>query len=133
MLTEEELEKCENPYEKIAKMAKDLFEEMKDEDIAKKAKGLDKETKDREYNRGYEKGLKDCWEMMKKIHMDPIDGGMYGSDLIDIFGYYRLDSILKKFSAKEAKEKIDNYIQKKNAELHVGDEVEELLKKMKED
>ena len=39
MLTQEELEKCENPYEEIAKMTKGLVEELKE----------------KEYDRGYER------------------------------------------------------------------------------
>lgn len=106
MLTQEELEKCENPYEEIAKMTKGLVEELKE----------------KEYNRGYEKGMEDAWETVKWIclYLYP---DIYTSDLIDMFGSWRIDLILSKYSAKEAKEKIDNYIKKKNAEFHVGDEI----------
>ena len=107
MLTQEELEKCENPYEEIAKMTKGLVEEMKD----------------REYNRGYEKGMEDMWEIMKKIELTEGEGGLSTIEIVDIFGSLDIPNILKRNSAKEAKEKIDNYIKKKNAEFHVGDEI----------
>lgn len=98
ILTEEELEKCENPYEEIEKMAKGLVEELKE----------------KEYNRGYEKGMEDAWETLKKTFLPQYEGGLSIDELVDVFGT---------FAYKEAKEKIDNYIKKKNAEFHVGDEI----------
>ena len=98
MLTEEELEKCENPYEEIEKMAKGLVEELKE----------------KEYDRGYEKGMEDAWETIKKTFLPQYEGGLSIDELVDVFGT---------FAYKEAKEKIDNYIKNKNAEFHVGDEV----------
>ena len=110
MLTQEELEKCENPYEEIAKMANGLVEELKE----------------KEYDRGYEKGMEDAWETFKKIELAEGEGGLATTELLDIFGTYVVYEILNNNSAKEAKEKIDNYI-KKNAEFHVGDEVINIL------
>ena len=107
ILTNDELEKCKNPYEEVAKMAKGLVEELKE----------------KEYDRGYEKGMEDAWETFKKIELVGCDGGLSKVKLFDIFGPLDIPNILKRNSAKEAKEKIDNYIQKKNEEFHVGDEV----------
>lgn len=104
ILTQEELEKCENPYKEIEKMAKGLVEELQE----------------REYNRGYEKGMEDCWEMVKKLYLSGY--GLAYSDLTKIFVDWDFETILTSNSAKEAKEKIDNYIKEKS-EFHVGDEV----------
>ena len=105
MLTQEELEKCENPYEEIEKMAKGLVEELQD----------------REYNRGYENGMEDAWETFKKIYSPE---GLSFYEIKHIFGEnWNIVNMLKTFSPKEVKEKIDNYIKKKNAEFHVGDEI----------
>lgn len=101
------IEKFENPYEEIEKMAKGLVEEVKD--------------------REYERGMEDCWEMVKKIELAVVEGGLTTVELLDIFGTYVSSEILNNNSAKEAKEKIDNYIKNKNAEFHVGDEVIDLL------
>lgn len=107
MLTQEELEKCENPYEEIEKMEKGLVEEIKD----------------REYNRGYEKGMEDMWETARKIVVTSGTNELPIEDFIEIFMGYSITEIFKKYSAKEAKEKIDNYIHKENETFHVGDEV----------
>ena len=108
ILTEEELEKCENPYEEIAKMAKGLVEELKE----------------KEYDRGYEKGMEDAWEVAKAVVECNNRWKLDIFDLRNIFGEAaNRYLIISDFSAKEAKEKIDNYIKNKNAEFHVGDEV----------
>ena len=64
----------------------------------------------------YEKGMKDAW-----LYPDVSTGD------IDIFGKWWIDLILSKHSAKEAKEKIDNYIKQRDEEFHVGDEVKHKL------
>ena len=74
----------------------------------------------------YDKGMEDCWEIMKKIFYPP-EEGLYYSEINQIFGeHWSALNMLKTFSAKEAKEKIDNYIKEKS-EFHVGDEVKHKL------
>ena len=80
-----------------------------------------------EYDRGYEKGMKDAWEVARKCILDPKDGGLTLEELMEIFGEnaysYTLHKIAKMYTASEAKQKIDDYIKKQDEELHVGDEV----------
>ena len=108
MLTQEELEKCENPYEEIAKMTKGLVEELKE----------------KEYDRGYEKGMEDAWEVAKAVVECNNRWKLDIFDLRNIFGEAaNRYLIISDFSVHEVKEKIDNYIKKKNEEFHVGDEI----------
>ena len=69
----------------------------------------------------YDEGMEDAWETVKKICLYPDI-----NTLIDIFGRWQIDLILSEYSAKEAKEKIDNYIKEKS-EFRVGDEVKHKL------
>ena len=105
MLTQEELEKCENPYEEIAKMTKGLVEELKE----------------KEYDRGYEKGMEDAWEVAKAVVECNNRWKLDIFDLRNIFGEAaNRYLIISDFSVHEVKEKIDNYIKKKNEEFMLG-------------
>ena len=75
------------------------------------------------YEDGYKRGLVDAWEAAKKIALDKEDGGLDTVAYCEIFGYGKgFGTILKKFSASEAIEKIRQYEQKQE-EIKVGDVV----------
>lgn len=71
---------------------------------------------------GYQKGLSDAWEMMRKICLSPYEGGMEIDELIECFGKVLLKDILRGNSASEAKAKFDAWKVKKG-QIHVGDVV----------
>jgi rubrerythrin len=63
-------------------------------------------------NLSYEDGLKDAWDAARKIALDKEDGGLDTVAYCEIFGYGKgFGTILKKFSASEAIEKIQQYEQ----------------------
>ena len=99
---------------------------MSNENAAAAMDKLVKELNKREFDRGYEKGMEDAWEMAKRIVLNPaaLKDAYTVNELRGIFGKSNnIVDILLNNSPKEAKEKIENYIQKKNSEFHVGDEI----------
>ena len=73
--------------------------------------------------RHYKKGLSDAWEAARKICGSVTDGGLNHSTLNAIFGSRYSMSIMHRFTASEATEKIRQYAQKQK-KIKVGDEVE---------
>lgn len=79
----------------------------------------------------YNNGLNDAWECAKKIATDT---GLNYEELGEIFGYTSMDTILTRFSASEAIDRIKKYEDKQKKvddEIHVGDEVYSLDSKYK--
>ena len=74
----------------------------------------------------YEDGMRDAWEMAKKIVSDITHGGYSTRELVEIFGaeytYGGSTKILHKLTATEAAEKITAWEESKR--IHVGDVVE---------
>lgn len=75
------------------------------------------ETKKKE---SYNVGLKDAWEVVRKIVLSPDDGGIGYEDLKAIFGIGGSYQILRNFPVSEAIEKIKEYEEEKE-KIHVGD------------
>lgn len=61
----------------------------------------------------YVKGLEDAWECARKIVLPIIEGGLKVSVLEEIFGECTYQSVLRKYSAFEAIQKIKEYEQHK--------------------
>ena len=101
----------------------------------------------------YQKGLKDAWEAARKITGSVTDGSLNYNELNVLFGSKYPESIINKYSASEAIEKIRQYEQEKDRlarieynfdeikdvlettvkECNVSlDEIAEVLQKMKE-
>ena len=101
----------------------------------------------------YQKGLKDAWEAARKITGSVTDGSLNYNELNVLFGSKYPESIINKYSASEAIEKIRQYEQEKDRlarieynfdeikdvlettvkECNVSlDEIAEVLKKMRE-
>lgn len=93
---------------------------QKYDEIGHKLELID-ELKQAEYNRG----LADAWELVKKIQLQPNDGGLSNTELLEIFGVAFIDTIFKKNTYEEALAKIEAYHEKKK-EIKVGDVVEGL-------
>lgn len=103
------------------------------------SKGYDKAYKDRQIEEqfdedrviaieeAYQKGLDDAWECANRIVAQPSDGGFSITQLGLIFSQASVASVLSKYSASEAIDKIKEYEykEKKKAddEIKVGDEV----------
>ena len=68
----------------------------------------------------YQKGLSDAWEAARKIALTEGLGidGMYA-----VFGTENPEPIFREYSANECIEKIRQYEQEKEEQIHVGDEV----------
>jgi len=69
----------------------------------------------------YQKGLNDAWEAARKIVCLISDGGFTTDVLDSIFGSQSYQSIMAKYSASDAIEKISKY---KPVQTQIGDEVE---------
>ena len=69
----------------------------------------------------YVDGLKDAWELAKKIYDSPYDGGLTNEAIEEIFGC-EFGSVARKYTAEEALAKIEAY--EKEKEIKVGDVVE---------
>lgn len=67
----------------------------------------------------YTDGLNDAWQLAKKIHHAPCDGGYSADEVRKIFGC--CNGIMHKFTAEEALAKISEYEREK--EIKVGDVV----------
>ena len=93
---------------------------MKIEDITDMIAEYDTEKK------GYNKGLQDAWELMKKLIVSSFDGGLGTREVHDIFdipaGKRPLYWIMKNYSPQEALAKLKAY-EKEQAEIKVGDVV----------
>lgn len=75
------------------------------------------------YKLGYENGLNDAWDAVRKIALDEKDGGLDVAAYHEIFGYGKsFCAVLKTFSAPEAIEKIRQYEQEQE-NFKVGYEV----------
>jgi len=72
-------------------------------------------------NEAYRKGLNDAWEAARKIVCLISDGGFTQDVLDSIFGSQSYQSIMAKYSASDAIEKISKY---KSVQTQIGDEVE---------
>ena len=72
-------------------------------------------------NEAYQKGLNDAWETARKIVCLISDGGFTQDVLDSIFGSQSYQSIMAKYSASDAIEKISKY---KPVQTQIGDEVE---------
>ena len=68
---------------------------------------------------GYEDGLKDAFYAAKMIEFDVKEGGIGSNNLMKIFGYSSLKSIIFNFKPKEIVEKIKEY--EKDKKVRVGD------------
>ena len=68
----------------------------------------------------YERGLNDAWSAAKKINMEAVHGGYNTKTLEKVFGTPSNCTIMRKFSVKEAIQKINEY----ECEIRVGDEVQ---------
>lgn len=78
----------------------------------------------KQYDEGYQKGLEDAWEMIRKIYLSPDEGGMEINEIFEYLGK-GLGDILRNNSASEAKAKYDAWKAKKEQEdeIRVGDVV----------
>jgi len=94
-------EAYEEGYTRGAHDAKKVFEDHADE--------------------AYRKGLNDAWEAARKIVCLIADGGFTADVLDSIFGSQSYQSIMAKYSASDAIEKISKY---KPVQTQIGDEVE---------
>lgn len=65
----------------------------------------------------YNEGLKDAWELAKKIALNTHDGGIDAKELEAIFGTHNSYTIFKKNDVKEALAKFEAY----EKEIEVGD------------
>ena len=85
----------------------------------------DLEQVKRDYDAWYEKGLSDAWKAARKICGSVTDGGLNHSTLNAIFGSRYSMSIMHRFTAAEAIERLNALEQKQeqDAEIKVGDEV----------
>jgi hypothetical protein len=81
--------------------------------------------------RHYQRGLSDAWKAVRKIALDKEDGGLDTVAYCEIFGYGKgFGTILKKFSASEAIEKIQQYEQEKDRQARIefnGEEIKDVL------
>ena len=94
---------------------------MSNENAAAAMNKLVEEMNKREFNRGYEKGMEDAWEMLRKIYYFE---NLSNDELKQIFGKdWSITNIFTNYSAKEAKEKIENYNKKM---FYIGDELVEI-------
>lgn len=67
---------------------------------------------------GYEQGLNDAWELVKKIVLKAEKGGLNYNDFKNIFGVGDYVSVLEEFTPQEALEKMKAY---EEAQIKVGD------------
>ena len=110
--------------------AMDLLKEIRIVNLAlNHADGqLDKAEKE-----GYDRGLNDCWEMVKRIALSISNGGFSTCELFDIFGDSSLDVLIDN-TPQEALAKIRAWEEKKTEEerkkqeeaekIQIGDVVE---------
>lgn len=73
----------------------------------------------------YQNGLDDAWKLARRLCMNPCDGGMSAEDLEGAFGSLVLPTIFRACSYPQAFQKV-KALEKKKAEIRVGDEVEVL-------
>ena len=76
----------------------------------------------------YQRGLDDAWEAIKKVVLNPDEGGMSVPNLFEIFGNRSMQNVFRNYSASEVIAKLKAYEEKQKAdeEIKVGDEVEVL-------
>lgn len=67
----------------------------------------------------YEDGMREAWELAKKIICNIEYGGLHTSELEQIFGYTEFDDVLKNYTPQEAAAKIAEWERKQ--EIRVGD------------
>ena len=91
-------------------------------DKLKKYEELSSDTKEMLEMKAYNKGLKDAWELAKKIASNPSEGGFSIKELIKIFESSLIKDIFKKYSAQEALVKLEAY-ENEQADIKVGDVV----------
>ena len=97
-----------------------LPETMTEEEAYKKGReDAFKEVKNCEAY-GYDCGLKDAWELVKKIALNTYDGGIDAKKLEAIFGTHDSYTIFKENDVKDALAKLEAY----QEEIKVGDVVE---------
>lgn len=72
------------------------------------------------YDSGYSEGLKDAWEAVDKIFDMPCKLREQLFNRCDSVGVW---DVIREYSASEAIEKIRQYEQEKEKQIHVGDEV----------
>ena len=72
---------------------------------------------------GYDCGLKDAWELARKIALNTYDGGIDGKELEVIFGTHDSYTIFKDNTVTEALVKLEAYEKEKN-KIKVGDVVQ---------
>lgn len=70
----------------------------------------------------YVDGLRDAWELAKKIYDSPYDGGLTNEAIEEIFGC-KFGSVTRKYTAEEALAKIEVY--EKEKEIKVENVVED--------
>ena len=72
---------------------------------------------------GYKEGLEKAWEAVKRIVLNPKDGGLPVNEFFELFGSRRSGwyNILRDMTIYDVIEKLDEYDERN--EIHVGDEV----------
>ena len=71
------------------------------------------------HTKTYEDGLREAWELAKKIICNIEYGGLHTSELEQIFGCAEFDDVLKNYTPQEAAAKIAEWEERQ--EIHVGD------------
>lgn len=76
----------------------------------------------------YQRGLDNAWEALRKIVLNPDEGGISISDLVSTFGNASIQNICKNYSASAVIEKLEAYEEKQKADndIKVGDEVKSI-------
>ena len=72
------------------------------------------------FSKTYEDGLREAWELARRIICNTESGGLHTSELEQIFGYAEFDDVLKNCTPQEAAATIAEWEEK---EIHVNDEV----------
>ena len=73
---------------------------------------------------GYKEGLEKAWEAVKRIVLNPKDGGLPVNEFFELFGSRRSGwyNILRDMTIYDVIEKLDEYDERN--EINVGDEIE---------
>ena len=86
------------------------------------------QLQDDAYQKGVEDGRNETWEAAKKIEFGISNGGITTDVMMEIFGTYIPNKVLRKFTAAEAIAKLKAYEEKQKAEdeIKVGDEMRQV-------
>lgn len=123
---------AEEAYNKGYEEAKLIWSSKTDEESYKR--GLH-DGNDIGYKDGVNDGRNDAWEAVRKIVLNPYNGGISISDLVSIFGNSSIQNIVKNYSASEVIAELKAYEKKQKAddEVKVGDEVKHKLASKNDD